>query len=280
MGGGTSEYAPDPRRALLVPLEAEPALSPGPRLLGAVRSRAVLRCRFCLPTHTPRPGLINGRCGTSSNWGAAQRCALCAAARQARGPGMGSERPWPTTLSSLCPSWSPTPCTRPGGLGPATSVRLWLLGDAGQVLILGLGCQSVSAGLQGRSSVRREPAGGCCWWRRPVLSGAPAPALGAARRSGRSSQRREPPLCTLQGGFGPDSQPGAAVVCGGGRASPPAVSPPTADYPRRRWRAGPGSARTVGQLERQARPVCRGRTLARLAAALGTQPTALMPSPR
>jgi transcriptional regulator with XRE-family HTH domain len=40
------------------------------------------------------------------------------------------------------------------------------------------------------------------------------------------------------------------------------------------------SASTVGQLERQARPVCRGRTLARLAAALGTQPTALMPSSR
>jgi transcriptional regulator with XRE-family HTH domain len=40
------------------------------------------------------------------------------------------------------------------------------------------------------------------------------------------------------------------------------------------------SVGTVGQLERQARPVCRGRTLARLAAALGTRPTALMPLPR
>jgi hypothetical protein len=35
---------------------------------------------------------------------------------------------------------------------------------------------------------------------------------------------------------------------------------------------------TIGQLERQAHPSCRGRTLARLAAALGAQPTALMPS--
>jgi transcriptional regulator with XRE-family HTH domain len=40
------------------------------------------------------------------------------------------------------------------------------------------------------------------------------------------------------------------------------------------------SVGTVGQLERQARPVCRGRTLARLADALGTHPTALMPLPR
>ena len=37
------------------------------------------------------------------------------------------------------------------------------------------------------------------------------------------------------------------------------------------------SAGTVGQLERQARTSCRGRTLARLAAVLGTQPAALMP---
>jgi transcriptional regulator with XRE-family HTH domain len=40
------------------------------------------------------------------------------------------------------------------------------------------------------------------------------------------------------------------------------------------------SVGTVGQLERQARTSCRGRTLARLAAALGTPPTTLMPSPR
>lgn len=40
------------------------------------------------------------------------------------------------------------------------------------------------------------------------------------------------------------------------------------------------SVGTVGQLERQVRTSCRGRTLARLAAALGMQPTALMPSPR
>lgn len=40
------------------------------------------------------------------------------------------------------------------------------------------------------------------------------------------------------------------------------------------------SVATVGQLERQVRTSCRGRTLARLAAALGTPPTALMPSPR
>jgi transcriptional regulator with XRE-family HTH domain len=39
------------------------------------------------------------------------------------------------------------------------------------------------------------------------------------------------------------------------------------------------SVGTIGQLERQARPSCRGRTLARLAAALGVQPTALMSSP-
>ena len=38
------------------------------------------------------------------------------------------------------------------------------------------------------------------------------------------------------------------------------------------------SVGTIGQLERQAHPSCRGRTLARLAAALGAQPTALMPS--
>jgi DNA-binding XRE family transcriptional regulator len=37
------------------------------------------------------------------------------------------------------------------------------------------------------------------------------------------------------------------------------------------------SVGTVGQLERQAHASCRGRTLARLAAALGAQPTALMP---
>jgi DNA-binding XRE family transcriptional regulator len=40
------------------------------------------------------------------------------------------------------------------------------------------------------------------------------------------------------------------------------------------------SVGTIGQLERQARSSCRGRTLARLAAALGAQPTALMPSQR
>ncbi|MGI8447568.1 MAG: helix-turn-helix domain-containing protein, partial [Streptosporangiaceae bacterium] len=39
------------------------------------------------------------------------------------------------------------------------------------------------------------------------------------------------------------------------------------------------SVGTIGQLERQAHPSCRGRTLARLAAALGEQPTTLMPSP-
>ena len=39
------------------------------------------------------------------------------------------------------------------------------------------------------------------------------------------------------------------------------------------------SVGTIGQLERQAYAFCRGRTLARLAAALGKQPTALMPSP-
>jgi DNA-binding XRE family transcriptional regulator len=39
------------------------------------------------------------------------------------------------------------------------------------------------------------------------------------------------------------------------------------------------SVGTIGQLERQAYPSCRGRTLARLAAALGAQPTALMPMP-
>jgi DNA-binding XRE family transcriptional regulator len=39
------------------------------------------------------------------------------------------------------------------------------------------------------------------------------------------------------------------------------------------------SVGTIGQLERKVRPSCRGRTLARLAAALGAQPTALMPSP-
>jgi DNA-binding XRE family transcriptional regulator len=39
------------------------------------------------------------------------------------------------------------------------------------------------------------------------------------------------------------------------------------------------SVGTIGQLERQARPSCRGRTLARLAAALGVQPTALLPRP-
>jgi DNA-binding XRE family transcriptional regulator len=38
------------------------------------------------------------------------------------------------------------------------------------------------------------------------------------------------------------------------------------------------SVSTIGQLERQAYASCRGRTLARLAAALGTQPTALMHS--
>jgi transcriptional regulator with XRE-family HTH domain len=38
------------------------------------------------------------------------------------------------------------------------------------------------------------------------------------------------------------------------------------------------SVGTIGQLERQAHPSCRGRTLARLAVALGAQPTALMPS--
>jgi DNA-binding XRE family transcriptional regulator len=39
------------------------------------------------------------------------------------------------------------------------------------------------------------------------------------------------------------------------------------------------SVGTIGRLERQAHPSCRGRTLARLAAALGAQPTALMPLP-
>jgi DNA-binding Xre family transcriptional regulator len=40
------------------------------------------------------------------------------------------------------------------------------------------------------------------------------------------------------------------------------------------------SVGTIGKLERQAFFSCRGRTLARLAAALGVQPTALMPSLR
>ena len=40
------------------------------------------------------------------------------------------------------------------------------------------------------------------------------------------------------------------------------------------------SVGTVGELERQARTSCRGRTLTRLAAALGTHPTALMSLPR
>jgi DNA-binding XRE family transcriptional regulator len=38
------------------------------------------------------------------------------------------------------------------------------------------------------------------------------------------------------------------------------------------------SVTTVAKLERQPRPYCRGRTLARLAAALGEQPAAFMPT--
>ena len=37
------------------------------------------------------------------------------------------------------------------------------------------------------------------------------------------------------------------------------------------------SVATVGRLERQDRPSCRGRTLARLAAVLGERPAAIMP---
>ena len=39
------------------------------------------------------------------------------------------------------------------------------------------------------------------------------------------------------------------------------------------------SVATVGRLERQDRPSCRGRTLARLAAVLGERPAAIMPRP-
>jgi DNA-binding XRE family transcriptional regulator len=39
------------------------------------------------------------------------------------------------------------------------------------------------------------------------------------------------------------------------------------------------SLTTVGRLERQDRPSCRGRTLARLAAVLGEHPAAIMPGP-
>jgi transcriptional regulator with XRE-family HTH domain len=38
------------------------------------------------------------------------------------------------------------------------------------------------------------------------------------------------------------------------------------------------SAGTVGRLERCGRPSCRGRTLARLAAVLGEQPAAIIPT--
>ena len=120
---------------------------------------------------------------------------------------------------------------RSGGPSPTTS------GD------LGLGCQFVCTDPHGRSRIRRSWPG-LCRWRRPVLSGVAAPssrrlALGL----GRSSQRRDPPLCTLQGGFGPDGQPDAAVVCGGGRASPPAGFVANSNCRRRNWRAGPGLQR-------------------------------------
>jgi hypothetical protein len=49
MGGGTSGYAPRTPAGASRAAEAEPGLSPGLRPLGAVRSRAALRCRFCLP---------------------------------------------------------------------------------------------------------------------------------------------------------------------------------------------------------------------------------------
>jgi transcriptional regulator with XRE-family HTH domain len=39
------------------------------------------------------------------------------------------------------------------------------------------------------------------------------------------------------------------------------------------------SVATVGRLERQDRPSCRGRTLARIAAVLGERPAAIMPRP-
>jgi DNA-binding XRE family transcriptional regulator len=39
------------------------------------------------------------------------------------------------------------------------------------------------------------------------------------------------------------------------------------------------SVTTIGRLERHARPSCRGRTLARITAALGEHPTALIPPP-
>jgi hypothetical protein len=69
-------------RALLVPLGAEPVLCP----LGAVRSRAALRCRFCLPTRRPGSGLVDGRCGTSLNWG------RCPARREPTPCGPGRDR--------------------------------------------------------------------------------------------------------------------------------------------------------------------------------------------
>ena len=84
MDGGTGEYAPrPPAGASLVPLEAEPALSAGRRPLGAVRSRAMLRCRLRLPTRAQRMEMMNGLCRTSLSSG---HCpALCPARDCTRG---------------------------------------------------------------------------------------------------------------------------------------------------------------------------------------------------
>ena len=126
MGGGTSGYAPRTPAGASRAAGGGTGTVPGaaPTRRGPVKSRAPVPV---LPPHAhQRSGPINGRCGTSSNSG---RCpALC----PVRGcmPGSwstnGVSPPWLTTSSSLYPSWSPTPCMRPG--------------DSGRRLPCGCGC--------------------------------------------------------------------------------------------------------------------------------------------
>ena len=142
----------------------------------------------------------------------------------------------------------------------------------------GLGCQSVCTDPPGRSRIRR---------------GRPGAAAGGGGQFSVGHQRQ---LWGWQVGVGahnnavtlPSAPPGVVSARTASRAERwfVAVDGNRLRQLRRQQqlsqeelasRAGI-SAGTVGQLERQDRPVCRGRTLARLAAALGTQPAALMPA--
>ena len=126
----------DPRRALLVPLEAEPALSPGPRPLGAVRSRATLRCRFCLPTRVQRTGDDQWPLRDFLELGALPSAVPCARLHARLVVQEWGLSTLADNVELVVSELITNALHASRGLGPAPSVRLWLLGDAGQVLIL------------------------------------------------------------------------------------------------------------------------------------------------